>query len=277
MSPQEFDKLTPEQDRARRAVRDLGRPMASAQFRERLKEDFISGTLLADPQRQITVPRRRIGWGWLLGFGLAGAAAVVLIALALTGGAPDWRLMDPIPGAHLIVDGVEVPLDDAAAVDRLLEPGVRLSVPDTVDVTLVSPGYLLVQLTPGSEGKLPELPGRWFNRHITTSVTAGEVRYNTGDDFAGGRLTIETSEARVVVLGSTIAVIKGEDSTCVCVYEGNVKIGPMDGPMMEVPEGRRGIVYGDERPPLQEEITSMERMKLQMLQDLYNSQLAEDE
>jgi hypothetical protein len=61
----------------------------------------------------------------------------------------------------------------------------------------------------------------------------------------------------VEVLGTTIAVIEADFGTCVCVYEGTVKFGPLSGQLETVPEGKRKIIYNDDRPPLLEDLLPM--------------------
>jgi len=262
MNPSDRDKLSAAETRARDAVRTLGRPLAHSAFRERLKREFVSGTVpeLARLPVEHPVPwYRRFG---LLSLGAAAAAAAVLV-IALLGQGPRWELGEPIPGGALVMNDIEIPLGDAHAVNRYLKAGVRVARDDSTMINLVSPERMVVQLAPYSEVVLPSLRGR----EMRAQVTRGEVRFSTGPEFAGSRLLIDTEIARVELLGSTIAVITGDVGTCVCVYDGSVPIGPLDGELVSVPVGKRKILHKDGRPDLIEDLEPMERMKLQMLQD----------
>ena len=55
--------------------------------------------------------------------------------------------------------------------------------------------------------------------------------------------------------------------TCVCVYDGVVKVGPMGGSMEPVSSGRRRFVFNDGRAPESAEIRPMEITKLGMFRD----------
>ena len=69
-----------------------------------------------------------------------------------------------------------------------------------------------------------------------------------------------------MVKGTTLAVFRLPDASCVCVFEGEVAMlgGGHDD---TVDAGTRRTVYRDGRPPLLEPIRPMETMKLSMLRD----------
>jgi hypothetical protein len=271
MSGHDQEKLTPEQNLAQRAVRSLSEPKASPEFRHRLKEEFVSGRI---PPEIRPVPRRRRAT--LLTVGVLAAAAVIIIGIFLGNQTPDWRLEGPLPST-LIVNGEEVPVDDARQMDDMLQPGASIACEDTMGATIASPGHLYVQLTPCSEVILPETPRRWFGRTLEAEVMHGEVRFVTGESFEGAKLMVETPEVVIEVLGTTIAVIREDFGTCVCVLNGSVKMGPKDGPMEVVNEGRRRTIFNDGRAPFEEEILPMERMKLEMLREVCVPSFAPDD
>lgn len=266
MSDRDRGQLTPEEERARNMVSELPQPVADADFRVRLKDEFVSGTITETKPKIVRLPwyGRPMTWG----LGIA-AAAVLLIALATVNSGPAWEVQGTLPQA-LVINGEETQMNDDA-VAAMLKPGTNIGVDDTVMVTMVNPGNLTVQLTPRSAVMLPKAPGRWFGRTVRAEVPRGEVRFTTGEDFAGGMLLVETPEAKVEILGTTVAVIREDFGTCVCVLEGTVRMGRRDGGPMEVIQaGRRRTLFTDEeRPPFEEDILPMERMKLQMLRDSF--------
>ena len=257
---------SPEQAQAQAAVRALPRVKANVAFRNRLRQEFVSGRLEAPadaPGDQLR--RRRMVWAWA---GMALVAAVLAwVLLVPTTPAPVWQLADLLATGPLTINGRTVQLEEIDAARLDLAPGTRVGRPDSTMVSLVAGDLLTIQFTPFSEVVLPHTAERWFGRQIRAEVTAGEIHFTTGPGFEGERLLVDTHVARVEVLGSTIAVIHSEDATCVCVYEGTVRIGPLGGELDLVPPGMRKIEYEDNRPPVLEEITGMERMKLQMLKD----------
>lgn len=269
MNETDREQLTPEQSLGQKAVRGLSVPEASGEFRDRLKTEFTSGKVPAEIRR-FPGFRRPL----LFAMGIAAVAAVILLAIFLGNEGPGWRLEEPLP-AHLIVNGTKMPVDDARAMDRMLQPGTAVACEDSTGATIASPDHLYVQLAPRSEVMLPETPSRWFDRTIEAEVMRGEVRFTTGEGFRGARLMVETPEVLVEVLGTTIAVIRKDFGTCVCVLEGSVRVGPKgDGRMEQVNEGRRRTIFNDGRPPFEEEILPMERMKLQMMRDVFVPSLA---
>jgi ferric-dicitrate binding protein FerR (iron transport regulator) len=265
------DEVRPsaEEARVQAALRGLAVPPADPAFRTDLRRRFVSGAL-AGPARDLRRPARP----WflrlpVLAVGAAAAAAVVVLAIlpGLNRG-PAWEAADPLATGQVVLDGVSLTLpDDAALLARHLQPGARVGRPDSTGLDLIAAGQLWIEITPGSEVVLPATAGRWWDRSLAAEVRGGEVRFTTGPAFAGAQLRIATETAQVELLGSTIAVIDSPESTCVCVYAGTVRVGPRTGDLELVPVGMRKIVFADGSPPVVEEITGMERMKLQMLED----------
>jgi ferric-dicitrate binding protein FerR (iron transport regulator) len=266
MSNEEHDSRTVEEIGAQMALRSLPEPSASTEFRERLKAQFVSGAIPKAKGKIVSFPwyRRPV----VLGLGIATAAAAAVILLVIGHQKPEWKLEGPMP-REILVNGEIMSVEDPHEIADMLVAGNLIAAEDTTGATIVSTDNLVVQLTPCSEVMLPETPGRWFGRTVRAEVIRGEVRFGTGEKFRGAKLMVETEEAIVEVLGTTIAVIQEKFGTCVCVLEGSVKMGPRDGPMSVVNAGRRRIIYNDERPPFEEPILPMEQMKLEMMRDSY--------
>jgi len=266
MNQQENPSLTPEQKQARTLLASLPIPSASPQFRERLKREFVAGTVRSPERAAATIP-----WYRTPGFaplGIVAAAAILVLAFGLANRGPAWKLYSPVSGGTLIVDGTPVGLDSIESLDPYLKPGSRISIEDPVDVTLICSNQLILQLAPGSEITLPDRPGRWFDRTVRASVLRGRVRVTTGDRFAGARLVVETPEASVEILGTTVSVILESFGTCVCVFEGHVSAAPSGTEPVAVEAGTRRVIFNDGRPPEVIDIRPDEFERLRVLRSL---------
>jgi ferric-dicitrate binding protein FerR (iron transport regulator) len=258
-----------EEARVLEQVRTSPAPAASASFRERIKQEFVSGDF--GPSRNV-VPlrpaRRTHRVRWMAG--LAAATAMMILTLALNQ-APRWTALPSAGSGTLLVDGVALPIHDTAGLTRRLRPGSRLVLQSTQDLDLVSSGLLALQLSPGTEIVLPTPPGRWFGRAARGSVDHGHLRLTTGRHFDGSRLALTTPDATVHVTGTTLAVIAEPQGTCVCVLEGMAHVRPHRGTMTSVPAGTRCEVAHGEPSSHSGEIRVAERPKLLDLRDRLKS------
>ena len=265
MNDERPDLVTPEAARAREALRALAPPRPDPVFRERLKRDFLTGRIGERRALALPVPRRRrLAWRLAL---TPAALALLAVAAWMANRGPGWSVMATQGEGTATVDGVPVPLARREELVRRLRPGARLTVPAGAEVELASLSGLVVQVTAGTEFTLPATPGRWLQRRVTGAVRHGEVRVTTGHAFAGALLRLDTPEAAVEVTGTTLAVICEPAGTCVCVYDGVVRVGPGGTGMVSVPIGRRRFVFNDGRPPESAEIRPMEKTKLGMFRD----------
>ncbi|MEK7330313.1 MAG: hypothetical protein AAB113_05875, partial [Candidatus Eisenbacteria bacterium] len=143
MTPHRPDPLTPDETRARDAVRGLDRPRADAAFRERLKRDFVTGRI--GERRVLELP---LAWHQRLAWRLA-LAPVVLAALAvavvLANRGPGWTVLATAGDGVAVVDQTPVPLAHGEELQRRLHPGARLTVPAGAEIELASAGRLVVQ------------------------------------------------------------------------------------------------------------------------------------
>ncbi|HTM01149.1 MAG TPA: hypothetical protein VL503_08505, partial [Candidatus Omnitrophota bacterium] len=179
-------RLPPEAERARAALRAAPPLRADPAFRERLKQEFVSGAIEVTgsrvrrirpngepgPARLASSPRlKRAGGGhrrgvptlaWI-GASLAAAAALVVIFGSLNRG-PTWWVTAARGDGSLRVDGQMVALDDRDAMRRLLVPGAEIELTGNAELDLCSDGVLAVQLAPGTRMTLPPPPGRWLGR-----------------------------------------------------------------------------------------------------------------
>jgi hypothetical protein len=265
MTPHGPDLLTPGEMRARDTVRGLEQPRADAAFRERLKRDFVSGHI--GERCVIELPltwHQRLAWRLALA---PVAVAALAVAVVLANRGSGWTVLATTGDGVAVVDQTPVPVGHGEELARRLYAGARLTVPAGAEIELASAAGLVVQVTGGTEFTLPASPGRWFGRRVAGAVRHGEIRLTTGAAFHGARLRVDTPEATVEVTGTTLAVICEPVGTCVCVYDGEVRVGARGAAAESVPSGRRQFVYNDGRPPELADIRPMENQQLGRFRD----------
>jgi hypothetical protein len=259
-----------DEGRARDRVEGLSSPVPDPAFADRLRAEFIRGAI----QSPIGLSGGRGRRSWLSA-GMRVAAAVIGVVLLLTlvlrlNRGPDWVVAGTSGTGALLVDGKEIP---ATELGRHLAKGRRLETRGELQLDLLLPRTLLLQMPPGAIIGLPTSPGRWFGRSVEGDIWGGEVRYATGPLFDHARLTIHGPQATILVTGTTIAVICEPDATCLCVFDGEAVMTAPDGTSERVPAGIRRTVFASGSPPRVELIQPMERMKLGMLSDQADSLL----
>ena len=230
--------------RARAALAGLRPPPApAAAFRARLRREFAAGTLA--PADAVAAPRRVVRPALRWAGAAVAAAGIAAGTLALGNAGPAWRVVAAAGAGAATVDGRAVPLADAAALTAALVPGAHVRLPAGAALEIASARTLAIQMAGGTDAVVPRVPGRWFGRAVAGSLAAGEWRVTTGAAFPGARLAITTPSARVEVTGTTLAVICQPQGTCVCVFEGHVRVGRVRGDLVTVAGGRRRYVYAD--------------------------------
>ena len=280
MNERPDDRLSEEEDRARRALLDAPPPRADAAFRERLRESFVSGAIEVSGTREardrarrktspIRLPRRSRAPVWIAA-SLAAAAALTIVVGTLNQG-QKWMVTGVRGEGMVAVDGETVPLSDRTALNRLIVPGAEVKLPEGVEIDLVSDGVMALQLSRRTDLTIPPPPTRWINRRSEIHVRYGDIRVTTGRRFHGTRLNVVTPEAAVEVVGTTLAVIVQTNGTCCCVLEGTAQVGRMaeNGPtdMQPVTGGHLRFVWKENRPPSSDHMRDMERVKLAEFRD----------
>src|SRR5262245_1064076 len=110
------ESLTPDEARARDAVRGLGVPAAEPSFRARLKRDFVAGKIgearvlslpatAATPAPWYRRPAFRLA---LVPAALAGLVVGGFAMLSMTDRGPGWTLMTARGSGAVMVDGAPV-------------------------------------------------------------------------------------------------------------------------------------------------------------------------
>jgi len=249
-----------ELESVQRSLRRLSRGTPHPEFRARLRSKFVGDA--------IPRPARDRWWSapWRIAATTALIAALILGPGSLLNRGPAWRLSSASGSGAIRIDGRAAPIDAPVEIARRLRPGADVHLPAGAQLDLELPGIAVIQLVGGSHATLPGSPGRWFGRSMVASLDVGEIRISTGPVFHRNRLSVTTPEARAVVAGTTLAVLRQPDTTCVCVLEGKVAMIGHDS-ADSVDAGTRRSVFGRGGPPLVEPIRPMETMKLSMLRD----------
>jgi len=252
MSQRNDMNLTPEDLRLQEAIRGLGEVRADDAFRERLRREFIAGDIAnvtggASPDHIVPLDRgtnrRRL---WVTAIPVL---AAILAFVFLTTGEPAWTLKSVTGTGTIQVDGQTVEAADFAGLADLVKPGARFVVPATAELELILGEVMVFGIIRDSDVTIPAAPEADRHSH-TATVTHGELLVKTGPAFEGEHLLILTSEGRIELTGTTIAVNKGDGFTCVCVLEGTAKIGKDIADLEEVAAGYRKVMFADGSPSI---------------------------
>lgn len=232
-------------------------PSPDPAFRSRLRGAFVAGAL---------APARRPAAAWAY----AWAAAAVLVAVSalamLARDGAGWRV-DAVAGGGVEVDGRPYPPSDLAAIGRALHPGARVHVPAGGQLDLELPGVAALQAVERTTFTLPRLPrgGAW--RAGRGRVETGELRVATMPGFRGRWLDMRMPQAEVAVTGTVFALLVEPGRSCVCVFEGSVRMRDESGTETRVLEGTRRSVGTAGRDPQVIPLPPNEVMKLGMMRD----------
>jgi len=256
MSKREFDDLDTTQRRAQDAVGSLvrpeTRPVARADFRARLKADFVAGRLgeqdnVVPPHKVVPLPgRARRAWWSTAGVALAAALTLALFGLNRL---PGPELIAAVGEGSVVIDGQRHPANQGDQLASLLQAGAHVVVEDGARLDLQYPGTMLMRLEAGTDMTLPGRPARWFGRELNAEVTVGEVSLRTGPDFAGSRLEVGTPQGRVTVTGTLVSIYANGDLSCFCLYEGSARVACQSGDLGAIPAEKRWVVFNDGSKP----------------------------
>ncbi len=235
------------------ALRRLPRAGADPVAKDRARAAFLAA---AEPQRRI----HRFG-------NLMAAVAVMaaLLAVAIIGRSPTerWMVLDVVNPT-----GVEAPEGSGITKGGSLEPGAIVCAEGTeLEVQLGE--RLRFRMMPGTRLELPQAPGRWFNRSREMNIASGEIYGTTGGQKLGFPLKFSTAELSAQLTGTTFAVFRTDEASCVCLWEGGITVTPTaEGTQPTILEPQRRVwVFRDGRPAEVLPLSDMETMKLQMTAD----------
>jgi len=251
MSERKEMNLTPEERALQDAIRDLGEVRPDADFQARLRQSFISGDIdAAGPELVAAAPvaakAKVIRWPWLA---VPALAAAVLALFMLWGGGTTWSV-HAIRGQGIIkVDGLPVASSDADRLNELVRPGSRLVVPAGVELELVYGNVFVLALIQDTEAVIPTAPNGG-SEPVVATVDHGEFLIRTGPGFPGETLHLVTTEGLTEIVGTIVAINKGEGFTCVCVLEGTARIGRDRAHLTAISAGNRKVMFADGREPM---------------------------
>ena len=271
MSDREEQDLTPEQDRARDAVRSLPRVEADPGFRERLKADFVAGRLDGAPEqrgRQGAARRRIRAWRTLV----PAAIALALVVVVILNGGPQPDVADVTGEGTVTVDGRSFPTSERSAIAKAVRPGSRVAVSDGVKIDLVYGRTMAVQLSSAS-ATVPAAPARWYGKTGECRLEMGELSVITGPRFRGGQLLVATAEGTLDITGTLASVFRDSTVTCVCVHEGTARVGVDAGDMENIPAGKRKVMFADGSPPMITDIAPPHRDHMIEFENKYGDKI----
>jgi ferric-dicitrate binding protein FerR (iron transport regulator) len=256
MSERNDMNLTPEELRLQEAVRGLGEVRPDDAFRERLRAEFVSGEIENQenaegeaPAEDNIVPLDRGGNRNRLWVAAIPVLAAILAFVFFMGGDPGWELKSVTGTGTIAIDGQTVDAADFDAVADLIEPGARIVVPATAELELILGDVMVFGIIRDSDVTIPAAKSG-DGATFTANVTHGELLVKTGPGFPGEHLLITTSEGRIELTGTTIAVNKGDGFTCVCVLEGTALIGKDQADLEEVGAGYRKVMFASDEPSM---------------------------
>lgn len=240
--------MTPDEERARKALGSLPLVDADPAFRQRLKADFVAGRLEGGRE---SAPRRRPARRGLFRPGLLVPAAVaaILLLVALLNRGPALELADVTGAGTITVDGQEFAAGDRDGLERAIRPGSRIELSDSVVLDVLYEETAAFRIA-SATATIPHAPGRWFGKSLACALENGEYQVLTGPAFPGIDLTVETPEGLIEVTGTLVSVVRDESGTCVCVHEGEANVGVGEGDLEAIPAGKRKVMFADGRPPI---------------------------
>ena len=260
MTPDD-EPLTPEERRVRDALRGLPAAPADPAFRARMRAGFVAG--------RASAPAGRSRRWWLL------AASILVVGgsvVTLTRPQP-WRIVAGPGTGFVTIDGERVALAGVSRLAGRLVGGVHVVTDAESELQLQAADAAVLVVTAGSDVRLPSVPGRWFGRSGEGAVARGELRGTTGPAFAGVRWHLTLPDAAVEITGTTFAVLRTDEGSCVCVLDGQVLMATPAARSVVEP-GRRLLLAGPTATPLEEALRPMEQMKLEMLRETGRALLA---
>jgi len=201
-------------------------PPARTDFRAELRRQFLTGEFPAGQSFQSDDSDELRPAGKLLRFLLpvAAVAAILLVTFLAPGlfGERTWYAQVLGEGSVEVAGltlgarekariGVEVSLGGPIVVG---ESSLRLELED----------HMVLEIRPETTLTLEPLPDAGSGERFVIRIDRGEVDLRTLDEGLDFPVLFTTEEAWVRVVGTTLGVMAGEEGTCVCVSEGEVKV-----------------------------------------------------
>jgi len=260
MSERNDMNLTPEERRIQESLRGLGEVRADEAFRAKLRQQFLSGQIagtaadaaaIADdkPPQVRELPRRARRPRRRLALAAFPAIAAALFVIFLSGKDIAWQLEDVRGTGNVTVNGQTAASTDRDAVAGLIVPEARISVPEGLQLDVVLDDVLVLGVAGPADFTLPANPDQEPYVYQAT-IHDGEFRIKTGPKFSSRKVLLLTTEGRVEITGTSVAVFKNAEVTCVCVLEGTAMIGRDRDHLDAIGGGMRKVMFVDGRDPL---------------------------
>jgi len=246
------DRRHDDRDRAAalQALRRLPRARADDEARRRARAAFVDGVEVRELRPAVSRGARGLRAA-LLAAALLGALAVMI-----------WGMQ---PSDHWVVtDAVGVPQQVG---DR--QEGAVLATGPGEELELQLGERLRFRMLPETEVVLPSPLRRLFGGSQRLTLRRGEIYGTTGGRRLSPDFVFATGELTARITGTTFAVFRTDEASCVCLWEGGITVAPRGGghdPVVLAPQ-QRVWVYRDGRAPEVMPLSDMERMKLEMTAD----------
>jgi ferric-dicitrate binding protein FerR (iron transport regulator) len=257
------DNLPPGEDGALalKALVRLPGAKAPEAARAQARAAFLWGGDSAPAEVRTIEPRRSSRRRWL---GLMMAAVLGVLAVVWFGSLPteEWVVLDVVKP-----DGVVVSQGALDVGTRL--SGGRVATGPESELEVQLGDQVRFRMTPGTELQLPRPPGRWFSRGRRLDLNAGEIYGTSGGHKLDFELVFATGELEAQLTGTTFAVFRTDEASCVCLWEGGISVMPLvgDETPITLAEKQRVWIFKDGRAPEILPLSDMETMKLQMIHD----------
>ena len=238
-------------------LRRLPPAVASPEARERTRLAFMAGAVQdeAPPKR---VEKRRSRWATML---MAAALGVLAVALYGWQSADQWVVLDAVEAGGITVEGQTVAVGESFG-----SGSVVVAAGSELELQLGSSPR--VRLLEGTELELPSGPGRWFGIDRTLKLASGEIYGTSGGQKLSFDLAFVTDELSARMTGTTFAVFRTDEASCVCLWVGGIDVtSAASGEVVSLEPLSRIWIYRDGRAPEVLPLSDMETMKLQMTND----------
>ena len=237
----------------------LPRAAASFEARQRARTAFMAGAVQADATQADAPPKRaekrRSRWAAML---MAAALGVLAVALYGWQSADQWVVLDAVEAGGITVEGRSVAVGESFGSGSVV-------VAAGSELELQLGHHLRVRLLAGTQLELPSGPGRWFGIDRTLKLDSGEIYGTSGGQKLDYDLAFVTDELSARMTGTTFAVFRTDEASCVCLWVGGIDVTSSAGGEVVTLEPRSRVwIYRDGRAPEVLPLSDMETMKLQM-------------
>ena len=242
--------FSPEEIRAREAVRSLSQPVADATFRDRLRESFATGAIDTRPAPRETVrrnaPAPTTRWRRFVPYAALAAAAVVLLMVGPFMRDPALNITAVQGANQIVLNGELVSCDDLSPLQAALHPGCRVEVPAGATVQVAAAGQLVMDLE-GVAFTFPRPAHRWFGGELKSTIEGdGVVRMATGPGFEGSSYRLRFEGADLVARETVFTVRREGEEIGINVLEGELEARLPDGSTRMVGPGSGAMIKGGE-------------------------------